>query len=221
VFPDNSTNYGTAPNLPGSCCIGGNNILSQTSALGGPATSPQVYSANGIALTSGVVTIEGPVILVVSGDVTISGGQIQLVTQAPSVSFPNPAPASLTIFLENGSLSLGDNGIENLDPVPLPKHVAILGAKNTNTAHSIQVSISTTPFYGVIYFPYLPISVTGTNPTFYGSIVGQSVTFVAGTSPTIHYDMELRSPDTITSDAAFGSINSPIAAGNLLQTAGP
>jgi hypothetical protein len=214
--------YATAPNLPSNCCVGSTNILSLTSTLGVPGTSPSVYNANGINLSSGVVTIEGPVVLVVSsGDVIISGGQIQLVTQAPSGSYPNPAPASLTIFLENGNMALGDNGIANLDTVPLPKHLAIVGTRNTNTGHTIQISISTTPFYGVIYFPYLPVTVTGTNPTIYGSIVGQSVTFGTSTSPTIHYDMALRSPDTITSDAAFTSLYSPIAAGNLLETVGP
>jgi hypothetical protein len=207
-------------NLPaGSCGNSGppnytsDNILSVASTLGS-ATSyvPTVLYASGINLTSGVVTVQGPLVLIVYGSVNISGGQIRLATAGV-------APASLTIFLENGSMTLGDNGIVNADAVPFPKRVAILSTNNTNSTNSIQISISTNPFCGVIYFPYLPISVTGANPTFYGSIVGQSVTFTG--SPTIHYDMALRFPDSLVGDGAFTSLYSPIAAGNLLQTAGP
>jgi hypothetical protein len=114
---------------------------------------------------------------------------------------------------------LGDNGIENLDAVPLPKHLVILSTNNANTSNSVQISISATPFYGVIYFPFLPITVSGASPVFYGSIVGQSVTFT--TSPTMHYDMALRFPDTALWDSAFASVISPTAPGNLLESVGP
>jgi hypothetical protein len=160
------------------------------------------------------VTVQGPVVLIVDGNVNISGGEIQLATAGAT-------PASLTIFMESGSMTLGDNGIVNSDVLPLAKRVAIVGTRNTSTSNSIQISISgTNPFYGVIYFPYLPITVAG-NPVIYGSIVGQSVTFTG--SPTIHYDMALRYPASppLASDAAFTSLYSPIAAGNLLETAGP
>jgi hypothetical protein len=80
VFLENKPS--TPPNLPSGCCVGSTNILSLTSTLGSsnPLLSPQTYFANGINLSSGIVTIQGPVILVVSGDVNISGGQIQLVS---------------------------------------------------------------------------------------------------------------------------------------------
>jgi hypothetical protein len=218
VFLESSANYiASAVWLPSGCCgISGStsdNILSVPYALGNPAIpTPTVYKASGINLTSGIVTIQGPVVLIVNGNVNISGGQIQLNTTGS-------APASLTIFLETGSMTLGDNGIVNEDAVPLPKRLAILSTSNTSLTNTIQISITSNPFYGVIYFPYLPILVTGTNPTFYGSIVGQSVTFTG--SPTIHYDMALRNPDSLASDGAFMSVYSPFAAGNLLQTAGP
>jgi hypothetical protein len=205
AFLDISLSEGTPQNI---------GVLNAPTTLGSSTlSSPSVYEASSVNLTSGIVTIQGPVVLVVDGNFNISGGQIQLATAGV-------APASLTIFLENGNMTLGDNGIVNSDVLPLPKRVAIVGTRNTSTSHSIQVSTSgTNPFYGVIYFPYLPITVGGTNPIFYGSIVGQSVTF--STSPTIHYDMALRYPDSMVSDAAFTSLYSPIAAGNLLETAGP
>jgi hypothetical protein len=205
AFLDISLSEGTPQNI---------GILNAPTTLGSSTSSmPKVYEASSINLTSGIVTIQGPVVIVVDGNVNISsGGQIQLATAGV-------APASLTIFLEGGSMTLGDNGIVNSDVLPLPKRVAIVGTRNTSNTNSIQISTSSTnPFYGVIYFPYLPITVTG-NPVIYGSIVGQSVTFTG--SPTIHYDMALRYPDAITSDAAFTSLYSPIAAGNLLETVGP
>jgi hypothetical protein len=218
AFAENLPNgSGTLP--PSSCGVqgtppyGSDNILSVTSTLGSAtSTVPTVLYASGINLTSGIVTIQGPLVLIVYGNVNISGGQIRLATGGV-------APASLTIFLENGSMTLGDNGIVNADALPLPKRVAILSTNNTSSTNSVQISINTNPFYGVIYFPFLPVTVTGANPTIYGSIVGQSVTFSG--SPTIHYDMALRSPDALTSDAAFTSLYSPIAAGNLLETVGP
>jgi hypothetical protein len=207
-------------NLPPSSCgnIGppsyvSDNILSVSSTLGSATLStPIVLYASGINLTSGVVTIQGPVVLIVYGNVNISGGQIRLATAGV-------APASLTIFLENGSMTLGDNGIVNADALPLAKRIAILSTNNTSSSNTVQISTSANPFYGVVYFPYLPITVTGATPTFYGSIVGQSVTFTG--SPTIHYDMALRYPDSLASDAAFTSLYSPLAAGNLLETVGP
>jgi hypothetical protein len=204
--------------LPLGACSGGN-VLSQTYTLGSTtATSPTVYNASGINLTAGAtVTIQGPVVLIVSGNVNISGGQILLATALPIASH---AAASLTIFLENGSMTLGDNGIVNTDANPLPKHLAILSTNNTNTSNSVQISTNT-PICGAIYFPYLPITVTGTTPTFYGSIVGQSVTFSTSTVPTIHYDMALRFPDSLLGDSAFTYLYSPVAAGNLYQTVGP
>lgn len=221
AFLESSAGYGSPNWLPSGCCgnsgspsFTSDNILSVAYTLGNPALlSPTVYKASGINLTSGVVTIQGPVVLIVNGNVNISStGQIQLATAGI-------APASLTIFLESGSITLGDNGIVNTDAVPLPKRLAILGTNNTSSSNSVQISANTNPFCGVIYFPYLPVSVTGANPTIYGSIVGQSVTFAG--SPTIHYDMALRYPDSLASDAAFTSLYSPFAVGNLLQTAGP
>jgi hypothetical protein len=201
------------------------NILSVTSTLGyTTSTLPTTYYASGINLTSGIVTIQGPVVLIVYGNVNIAGGQIQIQTS----SIVGSVPASLTILLENGSMTMGDNGIVNMDAVPLPKRLAILSTTNNSTSNSVQLSINTAPFYGVIYFPNLPVSVTGSSPVIYGSIVGQSVTFTG--SPTIHYDMALRSPDSYPSfyqtavtdvDSAFTYIYAPIAAGNLVESVGP
>jgi hypothetical protein len=92
----------------------------------------------------------------------------------------------------------------------------------TNTWSTVTYSTNS-PYYGVIYFPYLPISVTSTNPVTYGSIVGSSVTFTY--SPTIHYDRALRSPTTaytvstpLQSGAAFDYLEAPAAFSGLVTS---
>jgi len=168
--------------LPGAATTDGY-TLNRTCTLGSTlATVPKVYSAgSGVYLTSGqIVTIQGPVVLICYGDVTISGtSQIRLTTPQ----------ASLQIFIEYGNLNLGGNGITNTNAFPLPKKVSILDTTNYWSTATISTN---TPFYGVIYFPYMPIAVTATSPTIYGSIVGSSVSFT--NSPTFHYDLALRSP---------------------------
>jgi len=78
------------------------------------------------------------------------------------------------------------------------------------------------PFYGVIYFPNLPITVSTAQPI-YGSIVGYSVTCTSAI--TLHYDLALRSPMPpytsaipLQSGAAFDNLSAPVAFSNMLAT---
>jgi hypothetical protein len=197
-------------NLP-AAATSGSNVLNQTCTLGNPTatatTQPTVYNANQINLSSATLTIVGPVGLVVSGPVAITGtGQIQLSGQF----------ASLQIFLENGDMLIAGNGITNLNPVPLPKRFSIMSTNNV-TPHAIVFNPpASVPFYGVIYLPFQNVQVQ-TNAVIYGSIVGQSVSFTA--SPTIHYDVALRSPDSLPSDAAFASLYAPLIVSGVVPYA--
>jgi hypothetical protein len=200
--------------LPASACstpISG--ILSRTWATPTLPVTTTVYYANGINLTNATVTIHVPTVIVLYGSLNISGtGGIVL----------NGLNASLTIFAENGAVTIGGNGITNTTAIPYPKRVAILSTNNATWAYPFNtVTLSTAvPFYGVIYFPYLPISVTSPNGSaIYGSIVGQSISFT--NSPTIHYDVALRVPDTLAGDSAFLYPPSPVAAGALAMSVGP
>ena len=83
----------------------------------------------------------------------------------------------------------------------------------------------TSPFYGVIYLPYMPITVamTGATEPIYGSIVGSQVTF--SNSPVIHYDLALRSPTTsytsatpLQSGAAFNYLVTPLSFGSMVAS---
>jgi hypothetical protein len=196
----------------GSCSNDGSTInLSATLGNTG-ATAPWIYNASaGINLTgTTVLSIQGPVVIICSGNVTIAGtAQIQLTTPQ----------ASLQIFLESGNLNLGGNGIVNLNAVPLPKKVAILST--TNLTGTIIFN-TTQPYYGVIYFPYRPLTVQSA-ATIYGAIVAASVTFT--NSPTIHYDLALRSPTpaynkslSLQSGAAFDNLLSPAQYSSLVTS---
>ncbi len=206
------TNY---TNLPAASTTDGA-TLNKTCVLGSTgASAPAVYSAGlGIILTGGqIVTIQGPVVIITYGGITISGGaQIQLATPQ----------ASLQIFDEYGNISLGGGGIVNINAVPLPKKLAIM---STTDNWGDTATISTNSSYcGVIYLPYMAITVSARSPTIYGSIVGSKVAFTY--SPTIHYDIALRSPmasyssanpqqsgaafDYLTPSAVFGSMASTV-----------
>jgi hypothetical protein len=172
--------------LPGSASTDGY-TLNRTCTLGSTTSSaPTIYSAGlGIVLSSSqVVTIQGPVVIISYGGLQIGGSGANTAEFLLQGQY-----ASLQIFVEYGDVSIGGNGIVNSYTYPLPKKVSIMDTNNS----SGSVTISTNqPFYGTIYLPNMPISVTSTNPVFYGSIVGYSVSFT--NSPTIHYDLALRSP---------------------------
>lgn len=200
-FPGGCDDITSYPQLP--------YVINQTSTLGSQsATIPTVYDiGNGIQLSgNSVLSIDGPVVLICYDSVSISGNAEILLTHSNS---------SLTIFEEHGSISIGGNGITFSGAVPLAKQVLLLSTTNNSSTATVTISTNT-PFYGAIYFPYLPVIVSSTSPTIYGSIVGASVTFQG--SPTIHYDEALRKPDSYVYSAAFQSLSSPITVSGLVQS---
>jgi hypothetical protein len=212
VFPQNLPS--ALNSLPIACTSGGN-VLNVASTIGnsGSAT-PLIYGANGISLSSGTVDVVGPVVLVVVGPGSGSAVSISL-TGGIQLTTPQ---ASLTIFISGGDVQIGGNGITNSNSIattgipPLPKRVALLST--TSTSNSITMS-QTQPFYGVVYFPNEPITVS-TSSVICGSIVGSNVT--VSSSPAIHYDNALRSPDSLAGDAAFAYITAPITVNSLLAS---
>jgi hypothetical protein len=190
------------------------NYSGQTT-LGTAGTTVTVYQAGlGFTLGTGsIINVVGPVIIISYGNITLSGsatngGMIELTTSS----------ASLQIFEEYGNISIGGRGIQNLNSLgttgvpPLPKRVALLDT--TNSWGTVAFS-TTSPFYGVIYFPYMPVTVSS-NATIYGSIIGSSVSFTG--SPTLHYDLALRSPDSTVGDAAFANLTVPVTVSSLVAS---
>ena len=213
LFLENLPSNFTSLPMGGGTVSSDGATINQTGTLGSTtATAPVVYSVgNGISLTSNqIVTIQGPVVLICYGNVNIAG-TAQIILTTPQ--------ASLQIFLEYGSLTLGGNGIVNANAIPLPKKVCILSTTNLWFTATISQN---QPFYGVIYFPNLPITVSTAQPI-YGSIVGYSVTCTSAI--TLHYDLALRSPMPpytsaipLQSGAAFDNLSAPVAFSNMLAT---
>jgi hypothetical protein len=207
VFPEATIN--TNGSLPLAAC-NSDNVLQYAANLGSSTPTYAIYNASGINLSSGIVTITGPTIIKVSGDIKISGNaEIDILPGA-----------SLAILSETGSVSIncnGGGGIVNSNTVPLAKSFALLGPNNTNATHTVYLN-QAQPFYGVIYFPYLDVTINESGPTsaIYGSIVGQSVTL--NNSPYIHYDVELRKPDSTVGDFAFSTIAAPATITSLVAS---
>lgn len=141
-------------------------------------TSPVVYYTSDLRLSSSsgeiqYLTIVGPVILVVSGNLSIADtGRLMISTQS-----------SLRLHVA-GDIELGGGGIENQTAVP--KNLLIVS--DSSSPGTLNMSTFTT-FHGVIYTPAKSVTVQNSQ-AIYGSIVGESVIFE--TSPQIHYDLSLR-----------------------------
>lgn len=160
------------------------------------ATIAAKYYATSVSLTgSQVLNIDGPVVLVISGALSI-GNSAKIVIN-------NVANASLEIHVGT-DLALGGSGIDNR--TRLPKNLAIFEIANSSIANW-DMSTST-PFYGVIFTPDQLLTI-GYAQTIYGSLVARAVTF--NLSPTFHYDMSLR-------HATFAGLNTPYAVTVVQET---
>lgn len=145
----------------------------------------------GLTLTGAQeVSIAGNVVLHVSGDFKIEG----------SAKFVVPANASLQIVITGTSsiLSIGGNGIENSGQA---KNVAIF-YKSSDPLTNPTLSTAQN-FSGVIYAPNCDQAfIVSTDIEFTGAIVAKTVQFSG--SPTLKYDLDLRSPTT-----KFSCIDTP------------
>ncbi len=207
----------TGPAIASLGNIGTTMSLPRTVDVTNGLSPPYVYSCTGISLTSATLTITAPVVLEVSTAIGVlinSTGQIVI----SNVGYPATAVPGLTIINDVGSVFIGGGGILSQAAVPLAKRVALLGTGNTSMFNSVLITTNT-PFYGVVYFPYLHVTIGSASnlagyPQFYGSVIGSALIF-GSANPTFHYDLALRSPDTNVEDAAFTCVPSLIAVNNL------
>ena len=166
-------------------------LPSGTATIGTAGGSTAYYYANDIDLSAAqTLTVNGPVVLVVSGHLYVSGSIVIAST------------GSLEIHLA-GDLAIDGNGITN--QTKLPKKLAIISTSNGWDSYEMGTN---TPFYGVIYTPYNSLTVSNSQ-TIYGSIVAKSVTF--NLNPTFHYDLNLRR-------VAFSGIDTPYAVANVRES---
>ena len=175
---------------------------SQTIGTAG-ATTPTYYyySGNYYLGTGSTLTINGSVVIVISGYLWTDG------TAATGGKINVASTGSLTIFVR-GDMRIDGGGIVNA--TKLPKNVAIFGQTGNNNAVEFWTTV---PFYGVIYMPEASMTFAN-NPTYYGALVAQSVTFGATSTPTFYYDTSLR-------NVAFAGIDTPFAVANVRETTNP
>lgn len=150
--------------------------LPSSSAIVGTAgaTTPTTYYASEIDLKSSqTLTVDGPVVIRVYGDVFISNTARIRVT----------ANGSLRLHF-GGDLGIGGFGIQN--DTRVPRNVILISTFNPYESFSISTGAA---FYGVIYTPNSSLSISS-SLAFYGAIVARSVNMSA--SPAIHYDLALR-----------------------------
>lgn len=159
-------------------------------------TSPRLYRSNGLNLTGATkVVVAGPVQLVVSGNfyIGLNGG---------SPSFEIASTGSLEVFVAS-DIAIYGGGINNLTQNP-----AKLAIYSNNTLTPPDMN-TTTDFYGVIYTPTGDFKVWSNN-AIYGAIIARKVVF-SGTSPVIHYDLNLRA-------TVFSGIDTPYAISDWRET---
>lgn len=170
---------------------------SGTTTIGSASdTTPRLYRSNGLNLTGSTkVVVAGPVQLVVSGNfyVGLNGG---------SPSFEIATTGSLEVFVTS-DIAIYGGGINNLT-----KNPAKLAIYSNNTLTPPDMN-TTTDFYGVIYTPTGDFKVWSNN-AIYGAIIARKLVF-SGTSPVIHYDLNLR-------DTVFSGIDTPYAISDWRET---
>lgn len=147
------------------------------------------YSVDSISMSGSstqVVTINGDVTLVVTGDISFTGQSSINVTSG----------SSLTIYAE-GDVAIGGNGIVNTDLVPAD--VSIIGTQDVvsdgsggyEAGQSIKIA-GNGQLAANVYAPGADISLNGggTNGNVYGAAVGFTSTVTGGSA--FHFDEALR-----------------------------
>ena len=153
--------------------------MSSTITLPRGGDAPQangryLYTASSLSLAGNrTVTIDGPVDLVITGDMSMAGSSG--ITVAGTT-------ASLGVY-GYGNLQIAGNGMTNSTNVPSNAYFYGLGGSGTSV--SVEGNGN---FTGVVNAPNADITVTG-NGTIDGAMTGNTVTFNG--NATLHYDTQL------------------------------
>lgn len=168
--------------LPGE---NGGTLSSGSSDLN-PTVLTRYFYGDLTLATGNTLTIEGPVIIVVSGNLSIH--------DYGSIIIKGNGSAQIIVA---GSIDIQGGGIDN--QTKLPRNLAVFrrsaaGASSAyfnvdGTTYSSRLQTAV-PFYGVIYDPYGSLVVYGPSAV-YGSLVANVVAVCYGNG-AIHYDLNLR-----------------------------
>ena len=183
-------------NLPGTYAgdFSTLNLHDGSASIPGTGTlSRYVVSSLSLA-SSDKLTINGPVIIVVTNDFSIQNSASIVILSGGSAQ-----------IIVGRSTYIGGGGIDNR--TKLPKNFAVIsrsaGSYNWSPDGYYTAKYDTsTPFYGVIYVPNGSLSVCGSsNIAIYGALVA-NVVDQHYQNGVIHYDLDLR-------QAVFSTLNTP------------
>ena len=188
-----------AGNLPAAA--GAGTILNQGAiSLGTPgASTPSIYNITatydggtpytGLDLwqSNHDLTIDGPVILNVSGLFRIRAGSI-------TISNTGSLEIYFSGLLDIGNASFASAGIDNNTNDPKKCLIASTNATNTSGNHYLRTQ---RPFIGVIYMPnaYLHMQNSGFSNQLYGALSAKNIYFQH--TANLHYDTSLRTAGRI------------------------
>jgi len=166
------------------------------------ATTPTIFYVTGdlsVLSSADNLTINGPVIIRISGNLTINGtGQIIINKGADAAH-----NGSAQIFV-GGRLDIEGAGVDN--KTKLPKNLATISTSSGSYAdinyYTAQLATSGA-YYGVIYVPYgsLRLYAVYGSTTICGAVLAQTVDQGWGNG-YFHYDLSLR-------DAVYPTLNTP------------
>lgn len=172
----------------------------------GVAGSKKIFSADNVILNDGeTLSIEGPVILDLSGELKIRGsGRIQI---QPDASAEIHVSGRISV----GSITAAADGFENKtkDPQKLILIGTVASSPYTNRYWS------TLPFYGVIYMPKITAALdlyADTTSAIFGAVSAKSVRFPSAAN--LHYDTSLRT-------AVFSGLDAPYIITNWRELTDP
>jgi len=164
-----------------------------TGAIGTPGETSYYFPADVDLNGTNILTVDGPVVIVVPGNFKIQDSAQIVVTSNGSMQVILTNPAN--------ELVIAGDGIKN--DTMRPKNVAIFSAA-TSPSESPVISTSAN-FCGVVYAPYCNRDfIISSDLLFHGSIVAKNVRITG--SPNIHYDVDLRRVTT-----SFSAIDTPFA----------
>lgn len=187
VRTDFNTNLAdaTAPTDPayslGAYSIGGSGSVALPRSGDTPgANGRYLYTCTALNISgSGYLTINGPVDIIVTGDVTIGGSGYLAIGGAGAT---NP---SLNLY-SPGTIAIGGSGMVN--NTATPSKATIWGTRPSGGAKQSIAVTGSGAFKGTIYGPNADVALSGSGDVF-GAVVGNTVT-LSGSS-TVHYDVQL------------------------------
>ena len=169
--------YPYQPALDTVVASGAGSLLADAGSTLGTAgsTSARIYYANDVNLSGDQqLTVAGPTILVVDGDLSIRD-RARIVIQSDS---------SLEIQV-NGEVHIAGHGIDNNSR--RPARLAIIGTHDQTTDFLFA---SSTPLHAAIYTPLAILQTEGNGREIFGAIVAHRVIFNGDTD--FHFDLDLK-----------------------------